>query len=105
MKWLLVLLVILLLSELLSRKRENKKKIIEGSPGVIHPAEFEMRLMNYMQKEESIPREMQRGCFKKLFITIAAFQLVGYSVWSGEDVGSNPACYTRKVCSSTRKRI
>lgn len=25
---------------------------------------------------------------------IAAFQLVGYSVWNGEDAGSSPACYT-----------
>jgi hypothetical protein len=26
--------------------------------------------------------------------TIAAFQLVGYSAWNGEDAGSSPACYT-----------
>jgi hypothetical protein len=25
---------------------------------------------------------------------IAAFQLVGYSAWTGEAAGSNPACYT-----------
>ena len=25
---------------------------------------------------------------------IAAFQLVGYSAWNGEDAGSSPACYT-----------
>ena len=26
--------------------------------------------------------------------SIAAFQLVGYSVWIGEAAGSSPACYT-----------
>ena len=27
-------------------------------------------------------------------LPIAAFQLVGYSAWNGEDAGSSPACYT-----------
>jgi hypothetical protein len=30
---------------------------------------------------------------------IAAFQLVGYSVWIGEAAGSSPACYTKMRCS------
>jgi hypothetical protein len=30
-------------------------------------------------------------CCKK----IAAFQLAGYSAWTGEAAGSNPACYTK----------
>jgi hypothetical protein len=33
--------------------------------------------------------------FQKFFDeNIAAFQLVGYSAWNGEDAGSSPACYT-----------
>ena len=34
--------------------------------------------------------------FKKKFFekNIAAFQLVGYSAWNGEDVSSGLACYT-----------
>ena len=34
--------------------------------------------------------------------SIAAFQLVGYSAWNGEDAGSNPACYTW-ICSCNWK--
>jgi hypothetical protein len=30
-------------------------------------------------------------------LSIAAFQLVGYSAWNGEDAGSSPACYTKSV--------
>ena len=40
---------------------------------------------------------MQQGRYFKQGsrqVDIAAFQLVGYSAWNGEDTGSNPVCYT-----------
>mgnify|MGYP006990010023 CR=1 FL=1 len=37
-------------------------------------------------------------------LPIAAFQLVGYSAWNGEDAGSSPACYTLIVMNLEREK-